>query len=130
MKTIKYILSSILLISGIYACNDDWDSHYSQEEQVVNNVNITVVNKSAVDYLQSQPELSTMYQLFSETGVLDEMIEKDLLFTILVVNDDNALSRAVVTDDRTFWAKSHISDISLSPSNLSDGQRVLMWNGK
>lgn len=130
MKTIKYILSSILLISGIYACNDDWDSHYSQEEQVVNNVNITVVNKSAVDYLQSQPELSTMYQLFSETGVLDEMIEKDLLFTILVVNDDNALSRAVVTDDRTFLAKSHISDISFSPSNLSDGQRVLMWNGK
>lgn len=130
MKTIKYILSSILLISGIYACNDDWDSHYSQEEQVVNNVNITVVNKSAVDYLQSQPELSTMYQLFSETGVLDEMIEKDLLFTILVVNDDNALSRAVVTDDRTFLAKSHISDISLSPSNLSDGQCVLMWNGK
>lgn len=130
MKTIKYILSSILLISGIYACNDDWDSHYSQEEQVVNNVNIKVVNKSAVDYLQSQPELSTMYQLFSETGVLDEMIEKDLLFTILVVNDDNALSRAVVTDDRTFLAKSHISDISLSPSNLSDGQRVLMWNGK
>ena len=79
MKTIKYILSSILLISGIYACNDDWDSHYSQEEQVVNNVNITVVNKSAVDYLQSQPELSSMYQLFSETGVLDEMVEKNLI---------------------------------------------------
>lgn len=130
MKTIKYILSSILLISGIYACNDDWDSHYSQEEQVVNNVNITVVNKSAVDYLQSQPELSSMYQLFSETGVLDEMVEKNLLFTILVVSDENALSRAVATDDRTFLAKSHISDISLSPSNLSDGQRVLMWNGK
>lgn len=130
MKTIKYILSCILLVSGMYACNDDWDSHYSQEEQVVNNVNITVVNKSAADYLQSQPELSTMYRLFSETGVLDEMIEKDLLFTILVVNDENSLSRAVATDDRTFLAKSHISDISLSPSNLSDGQRVLMWNGK
>ena len=54
-----------------------------KEEQVVNNVNITVVNKSAVDYLQSQPELSSMYQLFSETGVLDEMVEKNLLFTIL-----------------------------------------------
>lgn len=130
MKTIKYILSCILLVSGMYACNDDWDSHYSQEEQVVNNVNITVVNKSAADYLQSQPELSAMYRLFSETGVLDEMIEKDLLFTILVVNDENSLSRAVATDDRTFLAKSHISDISLSPSNLSDGQRVLMWNGK
>lgn len=130
MKTIKYILSCILLVSGMYACNDDWDSHYSQEEQVVNNVNITVVNKSAADYLQSQPELSTMYRLFSETGVLDEMIEKDLLFTILVVNDENSLSRAVATDDRTFLAKSHISDISLSPSNLSDGQRMLMWNGK
>ena len=30
MKTIKYILSCILLVSGMYACNDDWDSHYSQ----------------------------------------------------------------------------------------------------
>ena len=58
------------------------------------------------------------------------MVEKNLLFTILVVSDENALSRAVATDDRTFLAKSHISDISLSPSNLSDGQRVLMWNGK
>lgn len=130
MKTIKYILSSILLVSGIYACNDDWDSHYSQEEQVVNNVNITVVNKSAVDYLQSQPELSSMCQLFSETGVLDEMIEKNLLFTIFVVNNENASSHTASTDDRIFLAKSHISDISLSPSNLSDGQRVLMWNGK
>lgn len=130
MKTIKYILSSILLVSGIYACNDDWDSHYSQEEQVVNNVNITVVNKSAVGYLQSQPELSSMCQLFSETGVLDEMIEKNLLFTIFVVNNENASSHTASTDDRIFLAKSHISDISLSPSNLSDGQRVLMWNGK
>ena len=54
MKTIKYILSSILLISGIYACNDDWDSHYSQEEQVVNNVNIEVDGKaiSTQDYLK------------------------------------------------------------------------------
>lgn len=130
MKTIKYILSSILLVSGMYACNDDWDSHYSQEEQVVNNANITVVNKSAVDYIQTQPELNTMYQLFSETGVMDEMIEKNLLFTIFVVNDENAASHTTSVDDKIFLAKSHISDISLSPSNLSDGQRILMWNGK
>ena len=103
MKTIKYIVSSILLISGIYACNDDWDSQYSQEEQVVNNVNITVVNKSAVDYLQSQPELSSMYQLFSETGVLDEMVEKNLLFTILVVSDENALSVQLLQMIELFW---------------------------
>ena len=30
-------------------------------------------------------------------------LEKNLLFTILVVSDENALSRAVATDDRTFW---------------------------
>ena len=42
MKTIKPLLLCILLLGGMYACNDDWDSHYSQEEQVVNNVNVTV----------------------------------------------------------------------------------------
>lgn len=130
MKTIKYILSSILLVSGMYACNDDWDAHYNREEQVVNNVNITVVNESAVDYLKSQSELSTMYQLFSETGVLNEMVEKNLLFTIFVVNNENASSNVPSIDDKAFLAKSHVSDISLSPSNLSNGQRVLMWNKK
>lgn len=130
MKSIKYILSSILLVSGMYACSDDWDAHYNREEQVVNNVNITVVNESAVDYLKSQSELSTMYQLFSETGVLDEMVEKNLLFTIFVVNNENASSNVPSIDNKAFLAKSHVSDISLSPSNLSNGQRVLMWNKK
>ncbi len=129
MKTIKPLLLCILLLGGMYACNDDWDSHYSQEEQVVNNVNVTVVNKSIIDYLKSESQLSSMFQLFNETGVLDEMVEKDLLFTVLVVNDEK-ISRTTSTDDKKYLAQSHISDISLSPSNLSDGQRVLMWNGK
>lgn len=129
MKTIKPLLLCILLLGGMYACNDDWDSHYSQEEQAVNNVNVTVVNKSIIDYLKSESQLSSMFQLFNETGVLDEMVEKDLLFTVLVVNDEK-ISRTTSTDDKKYLAQSHISDISLSPSNLSDGQRVLMWNGK
>jgi hypothetical protein len=29
-----------------------------------------------------------------------------------------------------FIAKSHISDIEMSPANLSNGERLMMWHGK
>lgn len=129
MKALKHILPSILLLGSFCACTDEWDSHYAQEKQVVNNENIVVVNGSAVDYLKSQSELSSMYNLFSETGIIDEMNKKNLLFTLLVV-DNSSTARSTATDEQIYLAKSHISDISLSPSNMKDGQRILMWNGK
>ena len=33
-------------------------------------------------------------------------------------------------DDPIYTAQTYISDASISPSNLEDGQRILMWSGK
>lgn len=128
MKSKKHILLALLFLGGLFACTDNWDSHYNQEEQIVENNNIIIVNQTAVEYIKSQPELSLMYKLFNETGVIQKIEDKKLLYTILVVNDDE--EHNIVTNDKTYLAESHISDISLSPSNLSDGQRILTWNGK
>jgi hypothetical protein len=113
--------------SVLYACSNEWDTHYAREEQIVDNDNVTMVNFPAIEYLKSEKSLSLMYNLFEETGVIKEMNEKDQLFTIFVVNDGAA---AISTNDRQYLAQSHIADVALSPANLFDGLRVMVWNGK
>lgn len=129
MKTIRNILSIAILLGSLflYSCTDDWDSHYSEQQQIINNVNVTVVNTAILDYLKSESDLSSMNELFNETGSIDSMKTRDQLFTILVVKNENASTNY---PDKKYLAQSHISDVSLSPANLSDGQRILMWHGK
>lgn len=129
MKTIKYLVTAVLLSGSFWSCTNEWDTHYGADSEVVNNDQVSVVNSSAVDYLKSETDLSNMYTLFQETGLIDQMNGKEQLFTILVV-ENSAATRAEADEERVYLAKSHISDASLSPSNLTDGQRVLMWNGK
>jgi len=131
MKTIvlKYSLSIIVAVIILAACEDSWNEHYTQDEQIVNNDNIEVVNMNAADFLKSKPNFSSLYKLFEDEGVISLIKEKDLLYTLLVI-DNGSITGNPPSDDNEYLAKSHISDISLSPSNLYDGQRILMWNGK
>ncbi len=130
MKTIKYILSILLITGTFVACDNNWDSHYSNQEQLIDNLNVVQVDMSTLDYLKSQSDYTTMYQFFDKTGVLTKMAEKNLLSTVFVLDNEDASSNKLPTDDEKFLAKAHISDISISPSNLTDGQRLLVWNGK
>ena len=131
MKTtiLKYSLSILIAAFIFTACDDSWNEHYNQDEQIVNNNNIEVVKMNAGDFLKSKSNFSSFYKLFDEEGLINSMKDKNLLYTLLVV-DDGSLSGNPPSEDKEYLAKSHISDISLSPSNLYDGQRILMWNGK
>lgn len=132
MKTNIYIGLIVFLMVFCTACSDSsWDNHYGANPQEINSSNMTVVESSLLDYLKSESSLSSMYQLFEESGVIAEMKGRDQLFTVLVANNSAiANSSGVFTDNKEYLAKAHISDIALSPANLSDVQRVLMWNGK
>ena len=132
MKTLNYILGSVLLLAGLSSCTNEWDSHYGQHEVVINNVDVKIVDEPASAFLQNETSYSSMYELFKSTGVLNTLEEKGLLYTIMVVNNEKATraSSATTDDENTFLAKSHITDVSISPSNLKDGQRLLMWNSK
>jgi hypothetical protein len=131
MKTtiLKYSFSLLIAALIFNACNDSWDEHYNQDEQIVNNDNIEVVKMSVVDFLKSKSNFSSFYKLFEDEGLINDIKEKNLLYTLLIV-DNSSMTGNPPSDDTEYLAKSHISDISLSPSNLYDGQRILMWNGK
>ena len=75
MKTIKYILSILLITGTFVACDNNWDSHYSNQEQLIDNLNVVQVDMSTLDYLKSQSDYTTMYQFFDKTGVLTKMAE-------------------------------------------------------
>ncbi len=125
MRTIK-LLSATILTACLCACSNVWDDHYNPKEDVVDGTNIQSVAMTATEFLKSETSLSSMYTLFSEAGVIETMSKKDQLFTILVVPNGATTNQ----DDKDYLAKTHISDIAISPSNLINGQRVLMWNGK
>jgi hypothetical protein len=130
MKTINFFLILIFIIAGNISCSDEWDTHYSPHENKVNNEHVAVVNSNAVDYLKSESAYSEMLELFQVTGVIESMQSRDQSFTIMVVNN-NALNNGFEgNEDKVYLAKSHISDISLSPENLSDGLRLFTWTGK
>ena len=130
MKTKKYILYALSFLTLIgSSCSDTWDNHYAQEQSAVNNDQITIVNKPLTEYLAEESSLTNMYQLFKETGMIDEMQKKEQMYTILATEADLAPTRAASNDD-VYTAQTYISDASISPSKITDGQRLLMWSGK
>lgn len=130
MKTKKYIVCSLLLAGMISSCSDTWDEHYNASESVVENTSITSVNESLTNYLAKEPALDAAYQLFKETGMIDKLQEKEQLYTILAVDGKGLKSIREASNDDIYTAQTYISDVSLSPSNITEGQRILMWSGK
>ena len=125
MKAKKYILGIALIGLIGSGCTNTWDEHYAQNASTVNNTEISIVNESLTDYLAQESSLSNMYQLFSETGMVEQLLAKEQMYTILAVESSIAAG-----DDPIYTAQTYISDASISPSNLEDGQRLLMWSGK
>lgn len=136
MKTLNYyiLVSACYLLAGLCSCTDEWDSHYAQKEPVINNVDIVIVDEPVSAYLKNESSYSSMYGLFEKSGIFRILDEKKSLYTMMVVNNQNATRTASEegTDDSAdiFLAKAHITDAAISPSNLKEGQRLLMWNGK
>ncbi len=123
-----YMLLAGALSSG---CSDTWDGHYKESETVINNTQITIVDETLINYLAQEPSLSATYQLLERTGMIGQLQSRSQLYTILAVDGDQGRPMAgEVTDEDIYAAQSQISDVSLSPSNITDGQRILMWNGK
>lgn len=135
MKTLNYILMSVCLLGGLCSCTDEWDSHYTEKEPVINNVDVVIVDEPASAYLKNEASYSSMYGLFEKNGIFQTLDEKKSLYTMMVVNNENTTRTALEeeadnNDTDAFLAKAHITDAAISPSNLKEGQRLLMWNGK
>lgn len=120
-----------LMSLAFVACSSLEDNdHYGDTSTVIDNAELNIVNVSSEDYLKSREELSKMSKLFADNGIYDDLKKKGQLSTMLVVTDDNFKQPEGDSAQIAFFTRSHISDMSVSPANLHDGDRLLMWHGK
>lgn len=118
----------ILAIGLMASCSElKDDDHYGKADTPISNHELKIVNVSSQEYISSRDDLSEMNGLFAGQGIYEELNKKEQLSTILVVTNDHFRKPEEKTE---FITRSHISDISISPANLEDGTRLMMWHGK
>jgi len=103
------------------------DDHYGKADSQISNNELKIVDVSSKEYISSRGDLSAMNNLFTQQGIYDELDKKGQLSTMLVVTNDHFQQPE---DKVEFVTRSHVSDISISPANLDDGTRLMMWHGK
>ena len=138
MKT-RHLILNALFAAGISltmaGCSDTWDEHYTPDDSTVNNNDVEIVDASLTQYLSEESSIASMYQLLEETGLIEQMNQREQLYTVLAVEGDTRVEETQTGEDeadsdKLYTAQSHVSDVAISPSNIKDGQRILMWNGK
>lgn len=120
----KYYLLSALCAAGIgltgTGCSDTWDEHYTPGESTVNNTDVMIVDEPITSYLSQEPSLSGMYQLLEETGIVDQMEQRQQLYTVLAV-EGGSRADGEVDGDELYKAQSHVSTfLSPRPTSRTD----------
>lgn len=129
MKGIFKIVIALIGVAAFTACSDlDDDSHYGDNASRIENDEMKIVNMSSEEYIKSRADLSSMNGLFERDSVYDRLHRKDQVSTLLVVTNDNY--REPAAPKMRFVGDSHVSDIAISPANMYDGERLMMWHGK
>lgn len=118
------ICASLFLMCGGTACDDEW---YTEESLTGNNKQVEEVGMSAADFLKSEADYSQMLQLFQSQGILDEMQQRGMKYTLFVVGNENL---STLTEDSLYTAQAHITTGLFTPSSLTDGSRLLTWTGR
>ena len=128
MKKISKLLTLLLAAGFVASCSElKDDDHYGNTDTVVANAELKIVSESVEQYLSSRPDLSSMNSLLQSQGIYDQLQAKGQLCTILAVANDRYTQP---TENVSYITRSHVSDISMSPANLHDGDRIMMWHGK
>ncbi len=116
---------------GFAACSDLEDNdHYKDSTTAINNAELKIVDMSSEQYLSGTAGLSEMNKLFKEQGIYAELAKKGQLSTMLVVENDAFKAPEGDSAEVAFVTRSHLSDVSMSPANLHNGDRLMMWHGK
>ena len=118
-------LCIVMMLASCSELKDD--DHYGQSDSQIANDELKIVDMTSEDYMKSRSDLSGMNSLFQQQGIYDELHQKGQLSTLLVVTNDHFQQP---TEKTEFITRSHVSDISISPANLEDGTRLMMWHGK
>ena len=128
MKKRYLFIMAVLAFFLAVSCSDKWNDHYSRQDVVVNSEVVEVVGTSVQDYIKSNSDLSTISGLFAEQGVYNRMDAKNQFFTVLVY--PNGSLSGVTIEDPEFFALTSVCDLGMTPSKLTNGYSIQMWNGK
>lgn len=130
MKKIKFnkllhvgYLTLFLLVT--YSCSDAWENYYSSK--TINSENVEIYSGDIVSYIKSQSNLSEISTIFVENGIYNQ-VQNSKEYTFIVCNNE-VLGNSSSLDKATF-AKNCVSDISISPSKLTDGLGIGTRLGK
>jgi len=118
------LCASILLLCGGTACDDEW---YTEEALTGNNEQVETAERSLIDFLNSETDYSKMTQLFQSQGILDDMQKRGLKYTMFVVKNENF---DLQEEDLLYAAQAHVTTGLFAPASLTDGVRLLTWNGR
>ncbi|MGN0220835.1 MAG: hypothetical protein ACI4BA_01760 [Prevotella sp.] len=131
MKLASGTLAVGALALVLTACSELEDKdHYADTNSTINNNELSIVNVSSQEYMKNRADLSKMNKLFADHGIYEELNVKGQLSTMLVVTDDLYKDPTGTDDEQDFITRSHLSDVSISPANLHNGDRIMMWHGK
>jgi len=128
MKNKHFVIFTLIFLLFGVSCSDKWDEHYSKQDTVIDNEDIEISDLSAQKYIQSNSDLSSISQLFTEEGIFSDMDKKDQSFTVLVYNNSKMTDATI--EDASFFAQTCICNLALTPTKLTDGASIQMWNGK
>ncbi len=128
MKTFSKLIAIIFATGLATACSElKNDDHYGSTDVTITNPELKIVKESSEAYISGRSDMSSMSALFASEGIFDELNQKGQLSTILVVTNDHFTQPE---EKVNFVTRSHVSDMSVSPANLHNGDRLMMWHGK
>ncbi len=121
-----WIFACVCLVCSCSSLEDS--DHYNNISTNILNDELKITSLSSEDYIGSRSDLSDMNSLFHRDSIYDQLHKKNQVSTMLVVTNDNYVEPS--TGQLDYVAKSHISDIGISPANMYNGERLMMWHGK
>lgn len=126
MNKLLYLGVAALLVAG---CGNLEDDDYFNSNTVRNeNADILSTDATVSQYIQGRSDLSQMNALFQQQGIYEQMPLSGEKHTVLVVANNHF--QAPEAEEAEKVAKSHVTNIEVSPSKLNDGDRLLMWHDK
>ena len=129
MKIVNTTLALLLLAGLATSCSElDDKDYYSDTDSKVLNDELKITNLSSEEYIKSRADFSSMNELFEKDSIYSRLDAKGQVSTMLVVSNDNFKQPEASREE--YIAKSHVSDIAISPANMHNGERLMMWHGK
>ena len=123
---LSLIICHLSFSAALISCSD-WNDHY--DETAVTTQAIDVYSGDIVSYLRSTSDLSQMSAIFEQAGAYtNTTADKQYTF---VVSDNSAMSQgAAAITDKVRFANYCISDVAVTPSELTDGFGINNRAGK